>query len=299
MHGPADALAYGVKVTGCTLFVVDDGVDTGPIVAQAAVRVEDDDTVEIAARADQGGRARDARRSVGRMARRGGASGAGRRASTIRRTGGPPGSEQTTPGAHGEVGARDSRIPIKRALVSVYDKSGLEELVRGLHERRRGPGLHRRLGRADRGARPPGHQGRGPDRVPGVPRRPGQDAAPQGARRDPGRPAARLPRPAARRSWASSRSTSWSPTSTRSARPCSPARRPDECVEQIDIGGPSMVRAAAKNHPSVAIVTSPARYADVLAAVAAGRLHAGRSGSGWPPRRSSTPRRTTSRWRAG
>ena len=45
---------------------------------------------------------------------------------------------------------------------------------------------------------------------------------------------------------------------------------PDECVEQIDIGGPSMVRAAAKNHPSVAIVTSPARYADVLAAVAAG-----------------------------
>jgi phosphoribosylaminoimidazolecarboxamide formyltransferase / IMP cyclohydrolase len=45
---------------------------------------------------------------------------------------------------------------------------------------------------------------------------------------------------------------------------------PDECVEQIDIGGPSMVRAAAKNHPSVAIVTSPARYADVLAAVAVG-----------------------------
>lgn len=42
---------------------------------------------------------------------------------------------------------------------------------------------------------------------------------------------------------------------------------PDECVEQIDIGGPSMVRAAAKNHPSVAVVTSPERYADVLAAV--------------------------------
>src|SRR5215207_5014822 len=45
---------------------------------------------------------------------------------------------------------------------------------------------------------------------------------------------------------------------------------PDECVEQIDIGGPSMVRAAAKNHPSVAVVTSPASYDDVLAAVAAG-----------------------------
>jgi phosphoribosylaminoimidazolecarboxamide formyltransferase / IMP cyclohydrolase len=45
---------------------------------------------------------------------------------------------------------------------------------------------------------------------------------------------------------------------------------PDECVEQIDIGGPSMVRAAAKNHPSVAIVTSPDAYAETLAAVAAG-----------------------------
>jgi phosphoribosylglycinamide formyltransferase-1 len=43
MHGPADALAYGVKVTGATLFLVDAGVDTGPVVAQAAVPVEDDD----------------------------------------------------------------------------------------------------------------------------------------------------------------------------------------------------------------------------------------------------------------
>nr|WP_189322584.1 bifunctional phosphoribosylaminoimidazolecarboxamide formyltransferase/IMP cyclohydrolase [Streptomyces flaveus] len=45
---------------------------------------------------------------------------------------------------------------------------------------------------------------------------------------------------------------------------------PDECVEQIDIGGPSMVRAAAKNHPSVAVVVSPDRYGDVLKAVADG-----------------------------
>jgi phosphoribosylglycinamide formyltransferase-1 len=46
MHGPADALAYGVKVTGCTLFVVDDGVDTGPIVAQAVVEVHEGDDPE-------------------------------------------------------------------------------------------------------------------------------------------------------------------------------------------------------------------------------------------------------------
>ncbi len=43
VHAPRDALAYGVKVTGATLFVVDAGVDTGPIVAQAAVPVADDD----------------------------------------------------------------------------------------------------------------------------------------------------------------------------------------------------------------------------------------------------------------
>jgi phosphoribosylaminoimidazolecarboxamide formyltransferase/IMP cyclohydrolase len=45
---------------------------------------------------------------------------------------------------------------------------------------------------------------------------------------------------------------------------------PDECVEQIDIGGPTMVRAAAKNHPSVAVVVDPAAYDEVLAAVGDG-----------------------------
>ena len=45
---------------------------------------------------------------------------------------------------------------------------------------------------------------------------------------------------------------------------------PDACVEQIDIGGPTMVRAAAKNHPSVAIVTDPAAYDRVLEAVRGG-----------------------------
>ncbi len=44
----------------------------------------------------------------------------------------------------------------------------------------------------------------------------------------------------------------------------------DECVEQIDIGGPAMVRAAAKNHASVAVVTDPAAYPAVLAALADG-----------------------------
>jgi phosphoribosylglycinamide formyltransferase-1 len=43
MHGARDALAYGVKVTGCTIFLVDEGTDTGPVVAQAVVPVHDDD----------------------------------------------------------------------------------------------------------------------------------------------------------------------------------------------------------------------------------------------------------------
>jgi phosphoribosylaminoimidazolecarboxamide formyltransferase/IMP cyclohydrolase len=45
---------------------------------------------------------------------------------------------------------------------------------------------------------------------------------------------------------------------------------PEKVLEQIDIGGPAMVRAGAKNHPSIAVVVNPARYAEVLAAVRAG-----------------------------
>ena len=46
IHGPRDALAYGVKIAGATLFFVDAGVDTGPIIAQVSVPVLDDDTEE-------------------------------------------------------------------------------------------------------------------------------------------------------------------------------------------------------------------------------------------------------------
>ena len=71
MHGPAEALEYGVKVTGCTLFVVDGGVDTGPIVDQRAVRVHDDDTVETLHERIKAEERRMLVESVGRMARRG------------------------------------------------------------------------------------------------------------------------------------------------------------------------------------------------------------------------------------
>jgi phosphoribosylglycinamide formyltransferase-1 len=71
MHGAADALAHGVKITGATLFVVDAGVDTGPIVAQAAVPVEDTDDVEALHERIKVAERRMLVDSVGRMAREG------------------------------------------------------------------------------------------------------------------------------------------------------------------------------------------------------------------------------------
>jgi phosphoribosylglycinamide formyltransferase 1 len=71
MHGPADALAYGVKVTGCTLFVVDAGVDTGAIIAQTAVPVEDDDTTETLHERIKTAERAMLVEAVGRMAREG------------------------------------------------------------------------------------------------------------------------------------------------------------------------------------------------------------------------------------
>ena len=71
MHGAADALAYGVKVTGATLFVVDGGVDTGPIVAQVAVPVSDDDTADTLHERIKVAERAMLVESIGRMAREG------------------------------------------------------------------------------------------------------------------------------------------------------------------------------------------------------------------------------------
>ena len=71
MSGPADALAYGVKVTGATLFVVDAGVDTGPIIDQTVVPVEDDDDVESLHERIKVAERAMLVRCVGRMAREG------------------------------------------------------------------------------------------------------------------------------------------------------------------------------------------------------------------------------------
>jgi phosphoribosylglycinamide formyltransferase 1 len=71
MHGPRDALAYGVRVAGATLFFVDEGVDTGPIVAQVAVPVLDDDTEESLTERIKDAERRQLVEAVGRLVREG------------------------------------------------------------------------------------------------------------------------------------------------------------------------------------------------------------------------------------
>jgi phosphoribosylglycinamide formyltransferase 1 len=71
MHGARDALEHGVKVAGATLFLVDGGVDTGPILAQVAVPVEDDDTEETLHERIKVGERAMLVDTVGRMAREG------------------------------------------------------------------------------------------------------------------------------------------------------------------------------------------------------------------------------------
>jgi formyltetrahydrofolate-dependent phosphoribosylglycinamide formyltransferase len=71
MHGPRDALAYGVKVAGATLFFVDAGVDTGPIIAQVAVPVHADDTEEALTERIKDAERRQLVTYVGRLVREG------------------------------------------------------------------------------------------------------------------------------------------------------------------------------------------------------------------------------------
>lgn len=71
IHGPRHALEYGVKLAGATLFFVDAGVDTGPIIAQVAVPVLDEDTVETLTERIKEAERRQLVEYVGRMVREG------------------------------------------------------------------------------------------------------------------------------------------------------------------------------------------------------------------------------------
>ncbi|MET1037686.1 MAG: bifunctional phosphoribosylaminoimidazolecarboxamide formyltransferase/IMP cyclohydrolase, partial [Aeromicrobium sp.] len=161
------------------------------------------------------------------------------------------------------------QIPVKRALGSVYDKTGLEELVRGLHDA--GVELVSTGGSAALFA------GRGLP-VTLVEDRTGFPGGLAG-RLKPRHPRAHAGILADRRL-----ETHVSQLADLGVEPFDlvvsnlypftqtvmSGASPDECVEQIDIGGPSMVRAAATNHPSVAVVTDPSTYDAVLDAVRGG-----------------------------
>ncbi|HEX2773455.1 MAG TPA: phosphoribosylglycinamide formyltransferase, partial [Micromonosporaceae bacterium] len=71
IHGPRDALAYGVRVAGATLFFVDAGVDTGPIIAQVAVPVLDDDDEDTLTERIKEAERRQLVEHVGRLVREG------------------------------------------------------------------------------------------------------------------------------------------------------------------------------------------------------------------------------------
>jgi phosphoribosylglycinamide formyltransferase-1 len=71
IHGPRDALAYGVKIAGATLFFVDAGVDTGPIIAQVSVPVLDGDTEETLTERIKDAERRQLVEYVGRLVREG------------------------------------------------------------------------------------------------------------------------------------------------------------------------------------------------------------------------------------
>jgi phosphoribosylaminoimidazolecarboxamide formyltransferase/IMP cyclohydrolase len=161
------------------------------------------------------------------------------------------------------------RIPIRRALVSVYDKTGLDELIRGLADA--GVELVSTGGSAARIESLGAHVTRVED-LTGFPEcldgrvktlHPAVHAGILADRRLESHVQQLSDLGVEPFDLVVSNLYPFVQTVTSGASP-------DECVEQIDIGGPSMVRAAAKNHPSVAVVTSPERYADVLAALAAG-----------------------------
>ena len=165
--------------------------------------------------------------------------------------------------------AGNGKIAIKRALVSVYDKTGLEELVRGLH----GAGVALvSTGGSARLIEELGIPVTKVEDLTGFPEcldgrvktlHPKVHAGILADRRLDSHVAQLAELGVEPFDLVVSNLYPFTETVMSGATP-------DECVEQIDIGGPSMVRAAAKNHPSVAIITSPARYFETLEAAAHG-----------------------------
>ena len=250
LHGARDALAAGVAVTGVTVHLVDATLDGGPIVAQVAVPVlADDDEESLLARIHPVEHrllpAAVAALLAGALTVEGGA----RRARL-------------------DTAVADACVPVpRRALLSVYDKTGLLDLGRGLVVR--GWELVSTGGTA-RALREAGLPVTDVAAVTGFPEMLDGRVKTLHPRVHAGLLADRR-RADHREALLADGIGPFDLVVVNLYPFAAAARRPgisfDGLVEEIDIGGPSMVRAAAKNHASVAIVTSPARYESVLAAL--------------------------------
>ena len=248
-HAVRDALAHGAAVTGATIHLVDATLDGGPIVAQEVVPiVAGDDEASVQARV----RAVEHRllpRVVGLLLA--GAVAVDGRRVTI------------------DVVRAEERMPVpRRALLSVSDKTGLVELATGLL-------AHRfelvSTGGTARALREAGLPVTDVAAVTGFPEMLDGRVKTLHPRVHGGILADRRLVDHRRQLMAAGIApfelvvVNLYPFAAAAARP---GIELDALVEEIDIGGPSMVRAAAKNHASVAIVTSPERYPAILAALA-------------------------------
>jgi phosphoribosylaminoimidazolecarboxamide formyltransferase/IMP cyclohydrolase len=172
-------------------------------------------------------------------------------------------------GATSVTTGTDGRRPVRRALLSVSDKEGLVELARGLHER--GVALVSTGSTAARVAEA-GVPVTPVEQVTGFPEcldgrvKTLHPAVHAGLLADPGVPAHDAALAELGIEPFDLLVVNLYPFEATVGSGASPA----DCVEQIDVGGPAMVRAAAKNHARVAVVVSPDGYADVLAAADAG-----------------------------
>jgi phosphoribosylaminoimidazolecarboxamide formyltransferase / IMP cyclohydrolase len=248
-HAVRDALAHGAKVAGVTIHLVDATLDGGPIVLQEAVPIApDDDEASLHSRI---------RAVEHRLLPRGVALLLG---GAVERTSG-----RTT---RVDVDHAETHLPVpRRALLSVSDKTGLVEFARGLvaeaFELVSTGGTARTL-------RDAGLPVTDVAAVTGAPEMLDGRVKTLHPRIHAGILADRRLADHRRQLIAAGIApfelvvVNLYPFAAAAERP---GITPDELVEEIDIGGPSMVRAAAKNHESVAILTSPAQYDAVLAAV--------------------------------
>jgi phosphoribosylaminoimidazolecarboxamide formyltransferase/IMP cyclohydrolase len=249
-HAVRDALAHGVALTGCTIHLVDDTLDGGPIVVQEAVPILGADTEASLQDRIRAVEHRLLPRAADLLL-----------AGALRRLDGGRTVEV-------DLARGDATVPApKRALLSVSDKSGLADLGAGLV--RLGFELVSTGGTA-RALREAGLPVTDVAAITGFPEMLDGRVKTLHPRIHAGVLADRRSADHRQQLLAASIApfdvvvVNLYPFAAAAARE---GIELDELVEEIDIGGPSLIRAAAKNHASVAVVTSPDRYEAVLEAL--------------------------------